>query len=368
MSNESLSGLEKAKYCPHCGKKLEYEGTPCPSCGKQITDVQTGAVKRPLSLTIIAAIWFIAGLNNFLNPISTLAVISTAYWAYLKFGLGAIYIGTAIGLLTGKRWSYNLAFVAAGLGVILGTVSIISNLQMFRINFNLVPFIWAVIVWYYLNGPTAKMYLGITKEIPPENGSMYCPQCGTENDKGRTHCSNCDALLVLEKMDSKTLERGILGIRNWKIVASVLVVAAAISAGVGYYLMEEHLELTDIVFCTSEPAHRSYDQKPDAAYICGETVWMYLECYDFQYVEEVNTYVCSFYVTLEVFDSRGSCIGKIEQPIEASEKVKPPYAWFNFWIETDGLEEGEYSVRITVKDESSGKDGTTTGSFTVTKK
>ena len=141
MSNESLSGLEKAKYCPHCGKKLEYEGTSCPSCGKQITDVQTGAVKRPLSLTIIAAIWFIAGLNNFLNPISALAVISTAYWAYLKFGLGAIYIGTAIGLWTGKRWSYNLAFVAAGLGVILGTLSIISNPQMFRVNFNLVPFI-----------------------------------------------------------------------------------------------------------------------------------------------------------------------------------------------------------------------------------
>lgn len=322
MSNESLSGLEKAKFCPHCRSRLEYEGTSCPNCGKQITDVNTaGAVKRPLSLAIIAAIWLIAGLNNVLNPISILVVDSTANWAYLKFGLGVIYIGTAFGLWIGKRWSYTLAFLAVGLGVVLGTLSIVPNPQMFRVNFNLIPLVWAVIVWYYLKKPTAKEYLGVTKS---------------------------------EKI-------------KWKIIAGLLI-GVAIQAAIGYYIMEEHLALTNITFCTVKPYDSSYQPKPNATYISGDTVWMYLECYRFECSKKNNEYVTLLYVTLEVFDSHGSCIEESVHSVEVSKEMKPSFIWLHLWIETDGFEEGRYSVRITVVDELSEKSQTAGGSFFITEK
>jgi uncharacterized protein (DUF983 family) len=162
MSNESLPGLEeKAKYCPHCGEKLEYEDTSCPNCGKQITDMQvTGVVKRPLSLTIIAAIWFLGGLNNVYTFISVM-YLGSAVWASLRLALGLIYISTAFGLWIGKRWSYRLAFIAAGMGIILGTISIVSTPQMSQVSFNLIPLIWAAIVYYYITKPHAKEYLGV---------------------------------------------------------------------------------------------------------------------------------------------------------------------------------------------------------------
>ena len=92
---------------------------------------------------------------------------------------------------------------------------------------------------------------------------------------------------------------------------------------------------------------------------------MYLECSEFECKEKNNEFVTSFKVKLEVFDSQGICIAEITEPLEFSEKVKPPYATFNFWIDTHRLKEGEYTVRITVIDTVSGKDATIEGSFII---
>ncbi len=400
MSNESLSGLkEEAKFCPYCGEKLEYEDTSCPNCEKQITDMQiTRVVERPLSLTVIAAICFLGGFNNVFTFISVMIFGPSAWthltlvmllgptvWASLRLAQGIIYISTAFGLWTGKRWSYYLAFIAVGLGVILGTLTVVSAPQGSMVSFNFVPFIWALIVYYYLGKPHAKEYLGIIKGIPLlKDGRMFCPQCGTKNEEGATVCSICGVSLVLEKKESAPLklEREVPEKkRKWKIVAGALI-AVAVFAAVGYFLLDEDLTLedtedftltdlrggltlTDIVFCTSEPSARSYDEKPDATYRRGEKVWMYLECSGFECEEKNNEFMVSLKVKLEVFDSQGTCIAEMIEPVETSEKVEPPYVWLNFWIDTHRLKEGEYTVQITVIDTVSGKDATIEGSFII---
>jgi len=160
--NESLSESdEETRICPHCGSKLAYGVSFCPSCGKQIAgDVHSaGAVKRPLSLTIIAAIWFFIGVIYILNSISVLTAATV--WTYLTFALGVLSGGTAFGLWTGKRWSYNCAFIAAVLYIILGTLSVTSSSQTFHVSFNFLPLLWAVVVFYYVRKPDAKKYLGV---------------------------------------------------------------------------------------------------------------------------------------------------------------------------------------------------------------
>jgi uncharacterized protein (DUF983 family) len=330
MVNESLSGAEKAKYCPHCGNRLEKENISCPNCGKQITDVQTtGVVERPASLGIIAVLWFLGGLLYILSPIYMMFVYQEFLWTHQTFDLGVgfalsvIYMGTAIGLWTGKRWSYTLAFIAIGLSIILGlrTVSIVSNPQITKVSINVLPFLWAVIVWQYIRKPEAKEYLEVAK--------------------------------------SKKVK--------WKIIAGLLI-GITVLAAVGYYFMEEHLALTNFIFCKSKPYDRSYQPKPYARYISGETVWIYLDCSKFECNKRNNEYVTSLYVTLEVFDTQGLCIEESVHPVEVSEEMKPSYVWLHFWIETDGFEEGKYTVRITVIDELSEKSGTTGGSFFIIEK
>ena len=378
MSNESLSGLkEKAKYCPHCGERLPHEVTSCPNCGKQIIgEVQiTGAVKRPTSLTIIAVGWSVGALLF-------VSQIPSAGFLYVR---GLVYLCAAIGLLLGKRWAYELSIIAAVLGIILGTIFAQPAPTDFTFFYgtervNLLPLLWAAVVWFFVTRPDAKKYLGVTKGISSsERGGMYCPQCGTKNEEESTLCSNCGAPLGVEEKEGAPLgveekegappelEREIPEKkRKWKIVA-IFFVAVAVFAAVGYYFLGEDLILTDIIFCTSKPSDRSYDEKPDATYINGETAWMYFECYNFQSSKKNNDYVVSFSVKVEIFDSRGFLIGEVKYPAEGSEKVKPSYVWFYFWIDTEGSEEGEYTIRITVTDKLSGKSGTTEGSFFITK-
>ncbi len=402
MSNESISGPEReVEYCSHCGTRLEHDDTSCPNCGKQITgDAEVAdVVKRPLSLTLIATIWILSGLNGvsvfisvmyFGTPVRlnlvSLTIFGPTIWACLRLALAAIYIGTAFGLLTGKRWSYKLAFTAAGLGVIFGTLSIVSTPQMSMVNFELFPLIWAAIVWYYVKKPNAKKYLGVTEQIPSsESGGTYCPQCGTENEEGSTVCRNCGFSLGLEEKEGAPpeLEREApKRKRTWKIAAGVLI-TVTVCASVGYFLLDEDLTLkdtedftltdlrggltlTDIIFCASESSAESIDKKPEATYKRGEKVWMYLECSGFQCKGENNGYVASFKAKLQIFDEQGTCVAEMTEPMEISEKTKLPYVFFNFWIDTHRAEEGEYTVRITVIDTVSGKSGTIEGSFFVT--
>ena len=155
--NESLSELEE-RICPHCGSRVAY-GVLCPTCGKQISGVHSSAVERPLSLTIIAAIWFFFGLIYILNSLSELTAATV--WTYLFFALGVLYGVTAFGLWTKKHWSYNCAFIAAGAGVIFGIVHDVWTSQMPFVGIEFAPLLWAVVVWYSVRKPSAKEYLGV---------------------------------------------------------------------------------------------------------------------------------------------------------------------------------------------------------------
>lgn len=125
--------------------------------------------------------------------------------------------------------------------------------------------------------------------------------------------------------------------------------------------------LTDITFCVNEPADRSYEPKPDPTYIKGETVWMYLEGFKFRYKEEDYLYVISFDSRMELYDEQGNLIREGTQRMDMPSSKKPVYIWFTFWIDTSVLEEGVYTVRITITDRLSGRSATSEGIFSVVK-
>lgn len=129
---------------------------------------------------------------------------------------------------------------------------------------------------------------------------------------------------------------------------------------------QEEFMLTDIIFCESQPADRAYEQKQDPTYVQGETVWIYLEAFKFDYTEEAYLYVVSFDVTLELFDEQGSFIRGGTERMEESSSEVPVYWWFRFWMDSGDLEEGAYIVRITMTDTLSGESATTENTFYIT--
>lgn len=132
-------------------------------------------------------------------------------------------------------------------------------------------------------------------------------------------------------------------------------------------IAQEKFTLTDIIFCASEPADRSYDQKHDPTYVPGETVWIYLEAFKFETREEGYFYVMSFDYTLEVYDEQGNYILGGPDHIEESSSEDPVYVWFRFWIETSGFEEGAYTVKIVMTDTFSKQSATSEGTFYLVK-
>lgn len=130
---------------------------------------------------------------------------------------------------------------------------------------------------------------------------------------------------------------------------------------------KEPLALTDITFCAYEPGDRSYQQKLDAVYTYGDTVWMYLECFYFNYNKEGERYTALFDTKIEVYYEDGSRLGEVTQPVQISSEVTPVYTWFKFWIDTIDLRLGKYTVKITVTDTLSGQTAVSEGTFTVEK-
>ena len=134
---------------------------------------------------------------------------------------------------------------------------------------------------------------------------------------------------------------------------------------------QESFMLTDITFCADEPYERTYEHNPDATYVQGEIVWMYLEGFKFQYNEEqkdeLTIYSASFEVTLKVYDSDRNIVLEGNQPIDIASAQLLTYAWFKFWIESKDFEEGTYTVQITAVDSLSGESATTEGTFFIVK-
>lgn len=146
---------------------------------------------------------------------------------------------------------------------------------------------------------------------------------------------------------------------KWSVFA--VLVAIFVSGCIG----QEKFTVTDITFCNAEPFDRSYSRNPDAAYTTGDIVWVYMEVFRFEYLEEEEGYVSYFDSTLEVFDAQGTSQGEVTQSIEVPSDTKPVYMWFKFWIDTVDLGEGTYTVVVTITDTISKKSATTEGTFSV---
>ena len=130
---------------------------------------------------------------------------------------------------------------------------------------------------------------------------------------------------------------------------------------------QEVFTLTDITFCTNEPFDRSYEQNRDAVYSRGETVWLYFEAFRFETKQEKDAFVAVFEITLELLDREGTSILKGAQHLDIPSEETPSYLWFKYWIDTQDLEEGIYTVRITAIDNVSGESSTSEGTFSVVK-
>ncbi|MBU7032932.1 MAG: hypothetical protein HXS53_10405 [Theionarchaea archaeon] len=129
---------------------------------------------------------------------------------------------------------------------------------------------------------------------------------------------------------------------------------------------EESFMLTDIIFCTDEPSNRSYEQNFEHRYVRGDILWVYLECFRFEPMVDNGTYVAVFDATLEIFDDVGTCIESGSQVIEVPTTAHPGYVWLKFWISTDTMEEGTYTLKITVKDTVSHEQATSQGEYFIT--
>jgi hypothetical protein len=129
--------------------------------------------------------------------------------------------------------------------------------------------------------------------------------------------------------------------------------------------MAEEYMLTELTFCAGEPSDRSYDQKLDATYMKGETVWIYVEAFGFLYEEEGSKYMAKFDANMEVVDDSGSSLGTLSQHLDVPSDVEPVYIWLKFWIDSTALAPGAYTARITVTDLMSGEAAVSEGTFTV---
>lgn len=150
-----------------------------------------------------------------------------------------------------------------------------------------------------------------------------------------------------------------------KICVGILVIVC-MELFTGCTGQEESFMITDITFCTGEPFDRSYEQNPDHRYAGGDLIWVYLECFRFDSMMDNGDSIAVFNITLEILDDVGACIQTGSQVIEVPTASTPVYAWLKFWISTDTMEEGTYTLRITVEDTISGEQATSQGEFTIT--
>jgi hypothetical protein len=126
---------------------------------------------------------------------------------------------------------------------------------------------------------------------------------------------------------------------------------------------EDSFMTTDVTFCTDEPSDRSYEQNTDHTYCRGEPIWIYLECFRFTSTEDNGEYSALFNTTLEIFDHTGACVHTRSQLMEIPTTADPVYIWLKFWIKTDTLTAGTYTLSLTVEDTLGGEQSISRGEF-----
>jgi len=184
---------EAELHCPYCGCKVQPNSKFCSNCGKDMIRIfhTVRTEKRPLGLTVIAVLWVLGGIFNFLGSFSSIIsdvqvlslLSSSLIHNWFKFGvlaelgisllvlvLSLIQLATCYGLWAGKSWAWKTAFSVAILLVVCNTSLLLlytSAPAELGIDATLaagsVPWsiIWAVIICSYLRKPHVKQYLGI---------------------------------------------------------------------------------------------------------------------------------------------------------------------------------------------------------------
>jgi len=124
------------------------------------------ADERPLGVTILAILGFIGGALGILGGIILTFVLPSLYGFTGDEILGAVVVGTAIGLViygiisivyswglwTGKSWAWLLGMFFSGL-------SVLSILLLNIVG----AVIGAIVIWYFLK-PHVKEYFGVKVE------------------------------------------------------------------------------------------------------------------------------------------------------------------------------------------------------------
>ena len=118
---------------------------------------------RPTGVTVLAVLSILSGVALLsVAGVGTLGstslVVSYAFGIVLLV-LGLIYLIVAVGFFTAKPWSWPLALVAFGIGIIL-TLLMIAISPTANLIGNIIGLIFAFIIVFYLFRPNVKAYFG----------------------------------------------------------------------------------------------------------------------------------------------------------------------------------------------------------------
>jgi ribosomal protein L40E len=198
-----------------------------------------GTNKRPLGITIIAALWTISSMINIFSGLNTI-IIDLGYLSYLsdpnvqewfRFGLPTeIVLGFFIvalsfmilfivyGLWVAKSWSYHFALAIPVFIMIMNiaTLSLYASAPAelglgeqvsFIVPLLVINLFWTIIIWSYLTRPHVKQYLlGLPPRLTPptspptisphevkaaQEEKKFCRYCGAENKTDAKFCEKC---------------------------------------------------------------------------------------------------------------------------------------------------------------------------------
>lgn len=131
--------------------------------------------------------------------------------------------------------------------------------------------------------------------------------------------------------------------------------------------IKEGLNVSDIIFCSFIRGEQDYDEKPNATYDSGDTVWMYYETSNFDTKKQDGTYETWLKYSLRVYDSNNNIVhenldwGEFHQ----NSTTVPGSIWSSGILGTSNYQKDQYKVELTVKDMISGASENVTGYFKI---
>ena len=138
-------------------------------------------------------------------------------------------------------------------------------------------------------------------------------------------------------------------------------------------LKKKPFEITNLVFCSQEPAgYMEYVEQPDATYKPGDAVWLYMNIKGVKFIknqDKTNEIWISEHLTLKGPDGKVYLDGELLNDHRNLSPELDPNKLFlrNKITTTPQLEEGKYTVIITVEDKLAKKKASASSSFILKK-